>query len=135
MYNEHTVNITNNDFAEKVQNSIIKELVHVSTHKILSEASAEYLSHLFSLNHMLKDMTPLQPGQEDAYSNFEAEIRGAQKYLDRYNSKKGDEYLKMAKDELGHARKFLKEMQENEPGGSRLANALMRYNKLEAELA
>jgi len=64
----------------------------------------------------------------------EEELADAQKYLEQYKNRKDKDYLRMAKEELSHAEKFLTELQKAQPQSQRFSSAYARYNKLKTEI-
>lgn len=69
------------------------------------------------------------------YDDLQEELEGAQKYLDRYKTGKDGDYLRMAREEVTHAKKFLTQLQRENPSSQQFTDAFNCYNKLEKELA
>jgi len=61
-------------------------------------------------------------------------VRVTQKYLNEYRQTQDNDYLRMAKEELTHAKKFLMVVKNSMPNNPRYQTALSHYNELEAEI-
>jgi len=91
----------------------------------ISPAAASYISCLMGIVSAM----PKSKGY------LEDELAGSQKYLDEYRLTSDSDYLRMSQDELGHAEKFLLDLQRKDPNSKRFKDAYGQFSKLKAELA
>lgn len=140
---------TTKKFIELAKNRIYVAMKTELRHedKILFEATA-YISNLLHIINSLEWGTLNSPELDPAIvagtvksksatadrGDLEEELADSQKYLERYRDSSDEDYLRMAQEELGHANKFLSELQRSAPKSQRFNDAYHHYNKLKAEI-
>jgi len=109
--------------------------------RTISPEAAAYICNLIEMSRSLSASEISSHTQQstadagDINNDLQDELEGAQKYLNRYKSTGDKDYLRMSREELSHAEKFLTELQKNEPTGIRFNNAFAEFNKLKSELS
>jgi len=119
--------------------AIDEELQFIHKKMKVSPSTASYLADLFYIQNNV-DCFEITVSDDDThhdidpFATMEDELKASQKYLHEYRQTQDTDYLRMAKEELGHAKKFLVVVKNAMPSNPRYQSALSHYNELEAEI-
>ena len=124
-----------------VRTAINEEIGFVNKKNKINMQSVAYLSDLMYIQNnvdcfefVLSDDENVHQEALDPLATLEDELEASQKYLDEYRQTQDNDYLRMAKEELTHAKKFLMVVKNSMPNNPRYQTALSHYNELEAEI-
>jgi len=127
---------------ELLMSSINEESQLIVRKEKIDISSASYLSDLLYIHNnidclfkiIMGNIKSIHHDEIDPLATLEDELRASQKYFAEYGQTQDTDFLRMAKEELAHAKKFLMIIKNTMSSNPRFQVALSQYSELETEL-